>query len=157
MAKGFDKIDQAILAILQKEADRPVASIAEAVGLTATPCWRRIRRMEESGLIERRIVVLDPVRANLGLTVFIGIKAPGHGIAWLERFKAVVEEIDEIVEAYRLTGQTDYILKVVAPDMATYDSIYKRMISLIDFRDVTSSISMEELKLAHALPTKYIK
>lgn len=157
MTKDFDEIDRKILAILQNEADRPVATIAAEVGLTATPCWRRIRRMEETGLIRGRVVVVDAVKANLPLTVFIGIKAPRHDVDWLERFRAVVVQVEEIVEAYRLTGDTDYVLKVVAPDMATYDAIYKRMISMIDFRDVTSSISMEELKLSHAIPTPYLK
>lgn len=156
MSRGFDATDRAILDILQADAERPVAAIAEAVGLSPTPCWRRIRRMEEAGLIRGRVVVVDPALANVGLTIFIGIKAPRHEMAWLEKFRQVIAGIDEIVEAYRLTGQTDYILKMVVPDVKTYDLIYKRMISEIEFLDVDSSLSMEELKFSHALPTRYI-
>ena len=156
MSRGFDATDRAILDILQADAERPVAEIARSVGLTPTPCWRRIRRMEEAGLIRKRVVLVDPAMANVGLTIFIGIKAPRHEMAWLEKFRRVIAGIDEIVEAYRLTGQTDYILKMVVPDVTTYDQIYKRMISEIEFLDVVSSLSMEELKCSHALPTGYI-
>lgn len=156
MGRGFDNIDRAILDILQTDAERPVSAIAEAVGLTPTPCWRRIRRMEAAGLIRGRVVVVDPTLANVGLIIFIGIKAPRHEMAWLDKFRQVIAGIDEIVEAYRLTGQTDYILKMVVPDVATYDKIYKRMISEIEFLDVVSSLSMEEIKFRHALPTGYL-
>lgn len=156
MSRGFDATDRAILDILQADAERPVAAIAEAVGLSPTPCWRRIRRMEQAGLIRGRVVVVDPVLANVGLTIFIGIKAPRHEIAWLEKFRQVIAGIDEIVEAYRMTGQTDYILKMVVPDVKTYDTIYKHMIGQIDFLDVVSSLSMEELKYSRSIPTTYL-
>jgi len=153
---GYDDIDRKILEIIQADADLPVNQIAEAVGLTPTPCWRRIKRLEEAGVIRGRVAVVDHARANVGMTVFIGVTAPRHEISWLNSFRALIDNIPEIVEAYRLTGATDYILKVVVPDISTYDMVYKRMIEQLDFSQINSSISMEELKLTTAVPTKYL-
>ncbi|MBY6092296.1 MULTISPECIES: Lrp/AsnC family transcriptional regulator [Rhodobacterales] len=152
----FDETDQRILAILQQDSDTPVQAISEAVGLSANPCWRRIKRMEEAGVIKRRVALVDQTRANVPLTVFIGVSTPRHEIDWLRRFRELIDEIDEIVEAYRLTGTVDYILKVVAPDMESYDAVYKRMIERLDFSQVNSMISMEELKFTTAVPTQYL-
>ena len=112
--------------------------------------------MEEAGLITRRVALVDHERANVPLTVFIGIRTPRHEIDWLNRFRDLIDEIPEILEAYRLTGTVDYILKVVVPDMASYDGVYKRMIERLDFSQVNSMISMEELKFTTAIPTKYL-
>ncbi len=155
-SSGFDDIDRHILELLQADADQPVNQIAEAVGLTPTPCWRRIKRLEEAGVIRGRVAVVDHERANVGMTVFIGITASRHEMNWLNSFRALIDEIPEIVEAYRLTGSTDYILKVVVPDISTYDTVYKKMIDKLDFSQINSSISMEELKLTTAVPTKYL-
>lgn len=152
----FDETDQRILEMLQQDSDTPVTAISEAVGLSATPCWRRIKRMEEAGVIKRRVVLVDQERANVPLTVFIGVSTPRHEIDWLTRFRELIDEIPEVLEAYRLTGTVDYILKVVVPDMATYDSVYKKMIERLEFRQVNSMISMEELKFTTAVPTKYL-
>ncbi|MEZ5713813.1 MAG: Lrp/AsnC family transcriptional regulator [Paracoccaceae bacterium] len=152
----FDEIDQKILDILQRDADTVVSAIAEEVGLSHTPCWRRIKRMEEAGLIKKRVVLVDQCRANVPMTIFIGVTAPRHEISWLERFCNLVDEIPEIVEAYRLTGTVDYILKVVVPDVATYDAVYKKMIERLEFSHVNSMISMEELKFTTAIPTRYL-
>jgi Lrp/AsnC family transcriptional regulator len=152
----FDEIDRRILDILQRDSDTVVSAISEAVGLSATPCWRRIKRMEEAGLIKRRVVLLDQVRANVPMTIFIGVTTPRHEIGWLQRFCSLIDEIPEIVEAYRLTGTVDYILKVVVPDMNAYDTVYKKMIERLEFSQINSMISMEELKFTTAIPTKYL-
>lgn len=152
----FDEIDQRILAILQHDSDTVVSAISDAVGLSVTPCWRRIKRMEEAGLIKKRVVLVDHVRANVPLTVFIGVTASRHEMTWLQRFCDLVDEIPEVVEAYRLTGTVDYILKVVVPDMSTYDNVYKKMIERLEFSQVNSMIAMEELKFTTAIPTKYL-
>ena len=152
----FDEIDQRILAILQEDSDTVISAISEAVGLSVTPCWRRIKRMEEAGLIKKRVVLVDQTRAKVPLTVFIGVTASRHEITWLQRFCDLVEETPEVVEAYRLTGTVDYILKVVVPDMSAYDRVYKKMISQLDFNQVNSMIAMEELKFTTAIPTGYL-
>lgn len=153
---AFDAVDRHILDILQTESDRPVNSIAEEVGLSPTPCWRRIRRLEESGVIRKRVAIVDQQRANVPMTVFIGVTAPRHDIEWLNAFHALVTDTKEVVEAYRLTGETDYILKVVVPDIARYDQVYKKMINVLEFSQVSASISMEELKFTTAIPTEYL-
>lgn len=152
----FDVIDQQILEILQHDCDTPVSTISKEVGLSATPCWRRIKRMEEAGLIKKRVVLVDQSRANVPMTVFIGVSTPRHEMSWLTRFSELIDEIPEVVEAYRLTGPVDYILKVVVPDIATYDLVYKKLIERIEFSQVNSMISMEELKFTTAIPTKYL-
>lgn len=152
----FDEVDQKILAILQVDADLPISTIADRVGLSPTPVWRRIKKMETCGLIRARVAVVDQKLANVPMTIFIGITAPRHAMQWFEKFRALIDDIPEVVEAYRLTGATDYIMKVVVPDIAAYDQVYKRMIAELDFSTVNSSISMEELKFTTAVPTKYL-
>jgi Lrp/AsnC family transcriptional regulator len=152
----FDEIDQHILALLQEDSDTPIQAISEAVGLSTNPCWRRIKRMEEAGVIKKRVVLVDQTRANVPLTVFIGVSTSHHEIDWLNRFRELIDEIPEVMEAYRLTGTVDYILKVVVPDMASYDAVYKQMIQKLEFSQVNSMISMEELKFTTAIPTTYL-
>lgn len=152
----FDEVDQKILAILQVDADLPISAIADRVGLSPTPVWRRIKKMETCGLIRARVAVVDQRLANVPMTIFIGITAPRHAMQWFEKFRALIDDIPEVVEAYRLTGATDYIMKVVVPDIAAYDKVYKRMIAELEFSTVNSSISMEELKFTTAVPTKYL-
>ncbi|CUH64836.1 Leucine-responsive regulatory protein [Thalassovita gelatinovora] len=152
----FDETDQRILEILQHDSDTPIQAISEAVGLSTNPCWRRIKRMEEAGVIKKRVVLVDQTRANVPLTVFIGISTSRHEIEWLHRFRELIDEIPEVVEAYRLTGTVDYILKVVVPDMDSYDAVYKQMIRRLEFSQVNSMISMEELKFTTAIPTTYL-
>ncbi|MBN8970423.1 MAG: Lrp/AsnC family transcriptional regulator [Rhizobiales bacterium] len=155
MTTSFDEIDRKILDLLQQR-DRPVGEIAEKVGLSQTPCWRRIRRMEEAGVIRERVTLVDPKRAGVPMTVFISVTAPRHEIAWLVKFRQMIESIPQIVEAYRLTGTVDYILKVLVPDIAAYDQVYKTMIEKLEFSQINSSISMEELKFTTAVPTNYL-
>jgi Lrp/AsnC family transcriptional regulator len=137
-------------------ADLPVALLAEEIGLSQTPCWRRIRKLEEAGVIRGRVTLVDPKKAGVPLTVFIGVTAPRHEMSWLNQFRELIESIPEVVEAYRLTGPTDYILKVMVPDIETYDTVYKSMIERLAFSQINSSISMEELKFTTAIPTTYL-
>lgn len=152
----FDEIDQRILGILQIDSNIPIAEIAEQVALSQTPVWRRIKRMEAAGLIRARVALVDQKLANVPMTIFIGVTAPRHAMEWFKRFRALIEDIPEVVEAYRLTGATDYIMKVVVPDIDAYDVVYQRMINEVEFTTVDSSISMEELKFTTAVPTKYL-
>ncbi|MFD0981950.1 Lrp/AsnC family transcriptional regulator [Tropicimonas aquimaris] len=152
----FDEIDQRILQILQTDSDVPIAEIADRVGLSQTPVWRRIKRMEATGLIRARVALVDQKLVGVPMTIFIGVTAPRHAMEWLEQFRTLIEDIPEVVEAYRLTGSTDYIMKVVVPDIATYDAVYKRLIDRLEFSTVNSSISMEELKFTTAVPTRYL-
>ncbi|MBU2961619.1 Lrp/AsnC family transcriptional regulator [Citreicella sp. C3M06] len=152
----FDETDRRILEILQEDSDTPIQAISQTVGLSANPCWRRIKRMEEAGVIKKRVALVDQARANVPLTVFIGVSTSRHEINWLNRFRELIDEIPEVVEAYRLTGTVDYILKVVVPDMGAYDAVYKQMIQKLEFNQVNSMISMEELKFTTAIPTAYL-
>ncbi|GAB4181247.1 MAG: Lrp/AsnC family transcriptional regulator [Thalassobaculales bacterium] len=148
-----DDFDLKILTILQQDADRPVAEVAAAVGLSASPCWRRIQRLKEAGVIRRQVALVDRAALNLDVTVFVAIRTQRHAIDWLERFHAALADIPEIVEAWRLSGETDYLLKVVVPSISAYDEVYKQLISKVELFDVSSSFAMEELKCTTALPT----
>jgi Lrp/AsnC family transcriptional regulator len=151
----MDDIDRKILACLQEDTSLPVGEIAERVGLSATPCWRRIRNLEESGVIQQRVALLNPEKLNLGVTVFVGVKTSQHNYEWLEQFAKAVESIDEVVEFYRMSGDTDYLLRIVVPDIAGYDAVYKRLIQTADLSDVSSSFAMERIKFTTALPLDY--
>lgn len=153
----MDTFDRKILELLQLDAAMPVADIAEKIGLSTTPCWRRIRNLEESGVIRRRVAVLDAQKINAGVTVFVGVKAGRHAADWLDVFAAAVKDIEEVLEVYRLSGEIDYLLKIVVPDIAAYDDVYKRLIAKSDFADVSSFFAMEEIKSTTALPLRYAK
>ncbi|MDH2433745.1 Lrp/AsnC family transcriptional regulator [Pokkaliibacter sp. MBI-7] len=156
MAIVLDKRDKRILEYLQQDASMPVAELAEKVDLSVSACWRRIKALEESGLILKRVALVDRKKANLPMTVFVGVKTSRHSMEWFEAFQDTIATIPEIVEAYRLTGNIDYLLRLVVPDIDAYDRVYKRLISKLDFTDVTSFISMEELKFTTAVPVSYI-
>ena len=151
----MDSIDRNILAILQDDSAIAVAEIAERVGLSATPCWRRIQNLEKAGVVRGRVALLDPRALNVGVTVFVGLKTGQHSHKWLEEFATNIAAIDEVVEFYRMSGDVDYLLKVVVPDIAGYDAVYKRLIAAVEFSDVSSSFAMEEIKYTTALPLKY--
>ena len=151
----MDQLDRKILNLLQEDATVPVATIAERVGLTATPCWRRIQKLEEAGIIRRRVALLDRARLNVGVTVFVAVRTNQHNMAWSERFARAVSEIDEIVGFYRMSGEVDYLLHVVVPDIAGYDAVYKRLIARIELSDVSSSFAMEVIKETTRLPLAY--
>lgn len=151
----MDTIDRKILACLQEDATLPVAEVAERVGLSTTPCWRRIQNLEKAGIIRRRVALLDAQRMNVGVSVFVRVKTSQHNVDWLERFAAGVAAIDEVVEFYRLSGDIDYLLRVVVPDIAAYDRVYKRLIAVAELADVSSNFAMETIKYTTALPVSY--
>lgn len=151
----LDELDVRILEILQQDAGLSVAEIADQVGLSKNPCWRRIRALEESGHIKGRVAVLDRSRMNVGQTVFVAIRAGRHSIDWLAKFERAVDGIPEIIGAYRLSGDTDYLLHIVVPDIGAYDGVYKRLIARCEFESVSSSFVMEELKETSILPLDY--
>jgi Lrp/AsnC family transcriptional regulator len=151
----LDSIDSKILAILQADAEQQISQIAEQVGLSTTPCWRRIQRMKEAGVITRQVTLLDPKKVNLGVTVFVSVRTSTHTQKWFDQFRAAVQAIPEVVEFYRMSGDVDYLLRVVVPDIAAYDAVYKRLISGTNLFDVSSSFAMEELKFTTALPLTY--
>ncbi len=152
----MDVIDRNILDILQADASIPIATIAEMVGMSTAPCWRRIKRLEEDGVITRRVALLSRRKTNVPMTVFVSVKAPRHAAEWLEEFRRLIAGIPEIVEAWRLTGEADYQLRIVVPDIETYDLVYQRMISRVEFSDISSAIAMEEMKYTTAIPTNYM-
>ncbi len=156
MAKiKLDAIDRKILELLQLDAGRQIADLASQVGLSQTPCWRRIQRLKEAGVITRNVMLVDPRKVNVGVTVFVAVRTSTHTQAWFDRFKAVVDVIPEIVEFYRMSGEIDYLLRVVVPDIAAYDKVYKRLIADTELFDVSSSFAMEEIKFTTALPLSY--
>ena len=152
----MDKFDQAILEALQEDATVPVAELASRIGLSSTPCWRRIQRLEAQGLIRKRVALLDPQRLNVGVTVFVSVRTSHHNVEWLQAFHQLVSSIPEVMEFYRMAGQTDYLLRVVVPDIAAYDRVYKRLINGADLGDVSSSFAMEQIKYTTKLPLDYL-
>ncbi len=153
----MDKVDLQILDILQRDATVSVSEIAEQVNLSQTPCWRRIQKLEANGHIMRRVALLNPDSLNLDVTVFVFIKTNKHTRAWYEKFSAVVQAIPEIVDFYRMNGTVDYLLKVVVPDIATYDEVYQKLTRNIEIFDVTSSFAMEKMKSTTVLPLNYAR
>ncbi|MBN8754178.1 MULTISPECIES: Lrp/AsnC family transcriptional regulator [Variovorax] len=151
----IDSIDRKLLELLQTNAERQVADLAAQVGLSQTPCWRRIQRLKEAGVITRSVTLLDPQKVNVGVTVFVAVRTSTHTQAWFDRFKAAVDVIPEVVEFYRMSGEIDYLLRVVVPDIGAYDKVYKRLIADTHLSDVSSSFAMEEIKFTTALPLSY--
>ena len=152
----MDRIDKRILTLLQQDATTPVAEIGKKVGLSTTPCWRRIQKLEEDGVITKRVAVLDPASVNAKVTVFVSIRTNSHTAEWLKRFSEVTSEFPEVVELYRMSGEVDYLLRVVVPDIQAYDAFYQRLISKVDISDVSSSFAMEQLKYTTQLPLDYL-
>ena len=132
----FDEMDLKILRILQEDCTMPVADISKRIGLSTTPCWRRIQKLEEDGVIRRRVALLNPAAINAGVTVFVAITTNQHTKEWLERFHTAVADFPEVVEFYRMSGQVDYMLRVVVPDIGAYDAFYKKLIARIELSDV---------------------
>ena len=153
---ALDKIDRKILALLQKDATTPVAEIGRKVGLSTTPCWRRIQKMEEDGVIKGRVAILDPGKINAGVTVFVSIKTNAHNAAWMRKFSSVVDDFTEVVEFYRMSGDIDYLLRVVVPDIGAYDAFYKKLIGKINLTDVSSSFAMCQSYYTTALPFEFV-
>ena len=148
----LDRIDFRILDLLQEDASLSNADVAERVGLSANACWRRTRRLEEQGVIRKRVALLSQEKLSLNVTVFVGIRTNEHNDRWLKKFADGVRQIPEVVEFYRMSGDTDYMLKIVVRDIADYDRVYKKLISVVPLHDVSSSFAMERLKSTTALP-----
>lgn len=148
----MDKYDQKILEILQRSCDISTAEIARRVGLSTTPCWRRIQKLEQDGVIQKRVALLDRNTLNLGVDVFVSIRTRQHSAEWLQRFATAVSGFPEVVEFYRMSGDIDYLMRVVVPDIAAYDSFYKRLIERVEVQDVSSSFAMERIKYTTQLP-----
>ncbi|MEC8232245.1 MAG: Lrp/AsnC family transcriptional regulator [Pseudomonadota bacterium] len=153
---ALDNTDRAILSLLQQNAETPVADIAEKVGLTVTPCWRRIQKLEEKGIISRRVALLQARLLGLTMTVFVQVKAGKHDGKWLAAFAKHAASFDEVVECYRMSGEYDYLLKVLVTDMDCFDHFYKRLVNGIEFSDVTSSFAMEQIKYTTAVPLNHL-
>jgi Lrp/AsnC family transcriptional regulator len=151
----LDRLDRKILALLQDNADLSLNEVAERVNLTKNPCWRRIQKLQDSGVIRKKVALLDAKKLNLGVTVFVNIRTTQHTVEWLKTFADAVDEIPEIVEFYRMSGDVDYMLKIVVPSIEAYDTVYKKMITKVDIANVSSYFAMEEMKNTTALPLGY--
>jgi Lrp/AsnC family transcriptional regulator len=148
----MDAIDRKILLALQEDASLSVAEIGHRVGLSSTPCWKRIQRLEAEGVIQRRVAIVDQDKIGLGITVFVSVETGDHSQEWLGRFATLVSEMPEVMEFYRMAGDVDYMLRVVAADMQAYDTFYKKLISAIPLKNVTSRFAMEKIKSTTMLP-----
>jgi Lrp/AsnC family transcriptional regulator len=148
----MDAIDRKILAVLQEDASLSVAEIGSRVGLSSTPCWKRIQRLEADGVITKRVAVIDQDKLGLGVTVFVSVETGDHSEDWLKSFAKTVEAMPEVMEFYRMAGDVDYMLRVVVTDIAGYDSFYKRLIAAVPLKNVTSRFAMERIKSTTALP-----
>ena len=148
----LDLIDRKIVAELMRDATLPVAQIADRVGLSQTPCWKRIQKLESSGVLTGRVALADPARLGFGLTVFVGIEAPDHTAEWREGFGRAVAAIPEIMETWRMAGEMDYLLRIAVADMAAFDTLYKRLTDAVPIKNVTSHFAMERMKYTTAYP-----
>ncbi len=148
----MDAIDRKILAVLQENAALSVAEIGSRVGLSSTPCWKRIQRLESEGVIQKRVALVDQDRIGLGVSIFVSIETGDHSQEWLGRFAQVVGAMPEVMEFYRMAGDVDYMLRVVVPDIAGYDTFYKKLIAAVPLKNVTSRFAMEKIKSTTALP-----
>ncbi len=151
-AETMDRIDRKILHELQHDATLSIMQIAEKVGLSQTPCWKRIQKLEQGGVILGRVALVDPARIGLGLTVFVEIEAADHSPAWRQAFARTVTELPEVIEVYRMAGDVDYLMKVAMPDMAAFDDFYKRLTDALPLKNVTSQFAMERMKSTTAYP-----
>jgi Lrp/AsnC family transcriptional regulator len=148
----LDVIDRKILRQLQRDATSPVAELAAAVGLSQTPCWKRVKRLEADGYITARVALVDREKLDLGVTVFVAVRTNQHDEEWLATFAAAIKAVPEVVEFYRMSGEVDYLLKIVCADIADYDRIYKKLIRGAALFDVSSSFAMERIKSTTELP-----
>ncbi|MBW8638688.1 Lrp/AsnC family transcriptional regulator [Hoeflea sp. WL0058] len=151
----MDDIDKKILALLQKDCTLPATEIASRVGLSATPCWRRIQKLEEEKFIRSRVALLDSVKLNVDVTAFIAVRTNQHNRAWLDKFEKAVSDMDEVVDFFRLSGDIDYLIRVALPNIKAYDAFYKRLIEKVDMSDVNCMFAMETIKSTTELPLHY--
>ncbi|HTJ92176.1 MAG TPA: Lrp/AsnC family transcriptional regulator [Pararobbsia sp.] len=153
----MDQIDRRLLELLQRDATTPVAELAQQVNLSQTPCWKRVQRLKESGVIRSQVALCDARKLGVGTTVFVSIRTNQHNEAWAQQFTATVSAIPEVVEVYRMSGETDYLLRVVVSNIDDYDRIYKRLIRDVPLHDVSSSFAMEQIKYSTALPVRSLE
>jgi Lrp/AsnC family transcriptional regulator len=153
----MDKLDARILELLQANGELTAAEIADRVGLSKAPCWRRIQRLQQQGVIRATVALLDAHALNVGTTVFVTLKTGNHSEAWFEKFVRAVRGIPEVTEIHRMSGDVDYLIRIVVPDIDAYDGVYKRLIAALEFQDVSASFVLETLKQTTALPLCYLK
>jgi Lrp/AsnC family transcriptional regulator len=153
----MDKLDKKILEHLQKNGGLTAAELADRIGLSKAPCWRRIKRLEEEGVIKQTVALLDARSLNLGTTVFVTLKTGNHSEAWFDKFVKAVRDIPEVTEIHRMSGDVDYLMRIVVPDIDAYDVVYKRLIASVEFQDVSASFALETIKYTTALPLNYVK
>jgi len=150
----MDMVDQKILNLLQLDASLTVKQIAAQIALSVTPCWKRIQKLEAQGFIRARVALLDAKKVNADVTVFVAIKTDQHTAEWIERFSRAVSDMPEVMEIYRMSGEIDYLLKVVVSSIEAYDRFYKKLVDRIELSHVTSSFAMEQMKYTTALPIR---
>lgn len=148
----LDLIDRKIVAELMRDATLPVAQIADRVGLSQTPCWKRIQKLEQNGVLTGRVALANPGRLGFGLTVFVGIEAPDHSAEWREGFAQAVQSFPDVMEVYRMAGEMDYLLRVAVADMAAFDAFYRKLTDAVAIKNVTSHFAMERMKFTTAYP-----
>jgi Lrp/AsnC family transcriptional regulator len=153
---ALDSFDKKILDCLQEDADLPLAEIAKRVGLSTTPCWRRINRLQEEGIVRSRVALLNRKAVNAGVTVFVAVRTAQHNAQWLTRFAKAVASFPEVMDCYRMSGEIDYLIRLALPDIEAYDAFYKRLIGKVELSDVTSMFAMEEIKSTTRLPLNYL-
>jgi Lrp/AsnC family transcriptional regulator len=153
----MDKLDAKILELLQADGALSAAEIADRIGLSKAPCWRRIQKLQDEGIIRGTVALLDARALNVGTTVFVTLKTGNHSEAWFERFARAVRDIPEVTEIHRTSGDVDYLIRIVVPDIDAYDVVYKRLISAVEFQDVSASFALETIKSTTALPLCYLK
>jgi Lrp/AsnC family transcriptional regulator len=153
----MDKLDRKILELLQANGELAAADVADRVGLSKAPCWRRIKRLQDEGVIKRTVALLDAHSLNVATTVFVMLKTAHHNEVWFEKFVRAVRDIPEVTEIHRMSGNIDYLMRIVVPDIHGYDVVYKRLIAAVDFLDVSASFSLETIKSTTALPLTYVK
>ncbi len=153
----MDKLDAKILDLLQADGALSAAEIAERIGLSKAPCWRRIQKLQHEGVLRKTVALLDAHALNVGTTVFVTLKTGNHSEAWFEKFVRAVRDIPEVTEIHRMSGDVDYLIRIVVPDIDAYDVVYKRLISAVEFQDVSASFALETIKYTTALPLCYVK
>ena len=151
----IDDFDRRILSAIQSDATLPLADLAERVGLSPTPCWRRIQRLGQAGIIQKRVAILDRRQLNVSVTVFIAVRTSHHTAEWIDIFRKATSDIPEIVDVYRMSGEIDYLIRAFVPDIESYDALYKKLIARVALNDVTSMFAMEELKSTTEIPLDY--
>ncbi len=153
----MDKLDCRILELLQHDGALTAAELADRIGLSKAPCWRRIKRLEAAGIIKRTVALLDARALNVGTTVFVTVKTANHSEAWFQKFVRAIRDIPEVTEIHRMSGDVDYLMRIVVPDIDAYDVVYKRLIAAVDFQDVSASFALETIKYTTALPLSYLQ